>query len=218
MSMKDQVIKILFVEDDPAINRQVEHVLRLQPYEVLAATSATAAIPLCISFMPHVIVCNLQLHNISSHQFLIEIRNSRQLRHIPFIFVNGKAGWDHARFAMNLGADDYLAGPINHQHLLMSIKARLNRMDAITGFAAKEPVKEAPRLEVPMEVADKLSKTEFRIYRMVSSGLTTQEISRELSISMKTLENHRYNIAKKLNISGHYGLLHYVIKDQGKRK
>lgn len=217
--MKDQVIKILLLEDDPAVNRQVEPLLRQQSYEVVQAGSAGSPIALSMQTMPDLIVCDMQLHHISSHQFLIEVRNSMHLNHIPFIFINGKPGWDHARFAMNLGADDYLPAPFNTQHLLTSIKARLSRFKTISGFGEQTSVsKEPPRVEIPAEVADKLSKTEFRIYRMVSNGLTAQEISKELGISMKTLENHRYNIAKKLNISGHYGLLHYVIKDQVKRK
>lgn len=217
--MKDQVIKILLLEDDPAISRQVEPLLRQQPYEVVLASSAASPIALSMQTMPDLIVCDMQLHHISSHQFLIEVRNSMHLHHIPFIFINGKTGWDHARFAMNLGADDYLPAPFSNQHLLTSIKARLSRFKTIADFAEQAAVnKEPTRVEIPAEVADKLSKTEFRIYRMVSNGLTAQEISKELGISMKTLENHRYNIAKKLNISGHYGLLHYVIKDQVKRK
>lgn len=217
--MKDQVIKILLLEDDPAVSRQVEPLLRQQSYEVVQAGSAGSPIALSMQTMPDLIVCDMQLHHISSHQFLIEVRNSMHLNHIPFIFINGKPGWDHARFAMNLGADDYLPAPFNTQHLLTSIKARLSRFKTIAVFGEQTSVsKEPPRVEIPAEVADKLSKTEFRIYRMVSNGLTAQEISKELGISMKTLENHRYNIAKKLNISGHYGLLHYVIKDQVKRK
>lgn len=217
--MKNQIIKILLLEDDPAINRQVEPLLRQQAYEVVTAASADSPVALSMQTMPDLIVCDMQLHHISSHQFLIEVRNSMHLNHIPFIFINGKPGWDHARFAMNLGADDYLPAPFNGQHLLTSIKARLSRFRNIADFSAQAAAaSEPPRVEIPAEVADKLSKTEFRIYRMISDGLTAQEISKELSISMKTLENHRYNIAKKLNISGHYGLLHYVIKDQVKRR
>lgn len=215
--MKDQIIKILLLEDDPAISRQVEPLLRQQPYELVVTGSAGSAIAHAIQVMPDLIVCDMQLQHISSHQFLIEVRNNMHLNHIPFIFINGKTGWDHARFAMNLGADDYLPTPFNQQNLLMSIKARLSRFKNIADFGGQATAQEPPRVEIPAEVADKLSKTEFRIYRMISNGLTAQEISKELSISMKTLENHRYNIAKKLNISGHYGLLHYVIKDQVKR-
>lgn len=216
--MKDQIIKILLLEDDPAISRQVEQLLRQHSYEIVAASSAGAVIARCVQEMPALVVCDMQLHHISSHQFLIEMRNNMHLNHIPFIFINGKPGWDHVRFAMNLGADDYLPAPFNSQQLLTSIKARLSRFNAIADFTAQSAAaKEPQRVEIPAEVADKLSKTEFRIYRMVSNGLTAQEISQELGISMKTLENHRYNISKKLNISGHYGLLHYVIRDQIKR-
>lgn len=219
--MKDQNINILVLEDDPATGRQIAQLLRQQGYDVITDTSAHAAELLNARKIPSLIICDTRLRSISSHQFLIELRNNAQLKHVPFIYVNGKTGREHARFAMNLGADDYLPAPINSQDLLMSAKARLARFSTIISYGMqhvhKEEEEDLPQPGISMDLADKLSKTEFKIYRMVASGLTAQQISQEMSISLKTLENHRYNISKKLNISGHYGLLHYVIRNQVKR-
>lgn len=46
-----------------------------------------------------------------------------------------------------------------------------------------------------------LSRMEKKIFRLVGEGLTTNKISKLLFISPKTVENHRYNISKKLNLS-----------------
>lgn len=213
--MKNKIIKILLLEDDPITCRQVELLLRQHKYEPTIANSPKAAIILSTDLLPNLIICNAQLRNGSSHQFLIEMRSNRRLKHIPFILINGKPELKHARFSMNLGADDYLAAPLNTQDLLMSIKARLNRFEDIAAIPKQVNME---TLEIPVDVAEKLSKTEFRVYRMVAGGLTAREIAIEMSISLKTVENHRYNIARKLNISGHYALLHYVIKNQGKEK
>lgn len=213
--MKNKIIKILLLEDDPTAGRQVELLLRQHQYEITIVHSSKTAILLSTDLKPDLILCNAQLRSGSSHQFLIEMRSIRRLKHIPFIFIHGKTELKHARFSMNLGADDYLITPLNGQDLLMSIKARLNRFEEITALSKQMTME---TLEIPVDVAEKLSKTEFKIYRMVAGGLTAREIAIEMSISMKTVENHRYNIARKLNISGHYALLHYVIKNQGKEK
>ena len=51
-----------------------------------------------------------------------------------------------------------------------------------------------------MVVATSLSSTELRIAAMVKNGLTSQEIARQLNISLHTVKTHRKNIRKKLKI------------------
>ena len=47
-----------------------------------------------------------------------------------------------------------------------------------------------------------LTKTERLILSLIAKEKTTNQIADELSISYKTVENHRNNISKKLNLSG----------------
>jgi DNA-binding NarL/FixJ family response regulator len=56
---------------------------------------------------------------------------------------------------------------------------------------------------------DLLSKTEIKILYQISKNLSTPEIADALFNSPKTIDNHRTNIAKKLDISG-YNNLHYI--------
>ncbi|HEY1164145.1 MAG TPA: LuxR C-terminal-related transcriptional regulator, partial [Chitinophaga sp.] len=58
-----------------------------------------------------------------------------------------------------------------------------------------------------------LSKTEIRIIKLIAEGKNTKEIATELFVSNKTVENHRYNIARKLGLSGRNSLTEYVIKN-----
>jgi len=46
-----------------------------------------------------------------------------------------------------------------------------------------------------------LTRRELQVYVSIGKGLTTKEISTELGISVKTVENHRENIKSKLRIS-----------------
>ena len=51
-----------------------------------------------------------------------------------------------------------------------------------------------------MKIFGLLSFSELRIASMIMSGLTSQKIANELYISLRTVETHRKNIRKKLNI------------------
>jgi DNA-binding NarL/FixJ family response regulator len=60
----------------------------------------------------------------------------------------------------------------------------------------------------------KLTKAEQQIVRMIAEGQTTKSIAEKLFISSKTVQNHRSNICKKLNISGKNALLRYVLENK----
>jgi len=47
-----------------------------------------------------------------------------------------------------------------------------------------------------------LTPTERRIMRLIADGKTSKEIGAELSIHYRTIENHRTNICRKLNLEG----------------
>ena len=57
-----------------------------------------------------------------------------------------------------------------------------------------------------------LTKTEIKVLQKISENLSTSEIAENLFNSPKTIDNHRTNIAKKLNISGYNNLQAFAIK------
>lgn len=59
-----------------------------------------------------------------------------------------------------------------------------------------------------------LTKTEIKVLYKISENLTTNEIAEVLYNSPKTIDNHRTNIAKKLDISGYNNLQVVAIKNK----
>ncbi len=59
----------------------------------------------------------------------------------------------------------------------------------------------------------KLTQKEREILALIKQNYTSKEISEKLNRSIKTVENHRSNICRKLNISGTNALLRYIIEN-----
>lgn len=57
-----------------------------------------------------------------------------------------------------------------------------------------------------------LSQRESTVLDFVEKGYTNVNIADELGISVRTVETHRYNICKKLDISGPNGLLKWILR------
>ena len=79
---------------------------------------------------------------------------------------------------------------------------------AISGYLVKI---KTPEKSNPL---DKLTSTELQILKLISQNKTSSQIAKELFRSVRTIENHRNNICKKLNLSGQNALLLYAYENK----
>lgn len=59
-----------------------------------------------------------------------------------------------------------------------------------------------------------LSQREIEIINFIKKGFSSKEIAERLAISVKTVEVHRYNILKKLNLKNSAALVNYINNSQ----
>jgi two-component system invasion response regulator UvrY len=59
-----------------------------------------------------------------------------------------------------------------------------------------------------------LSREKIDIISYIREGLSSREIAETISISVKTVEVHRYNILKKLNVKNVAALVNYINTSQ----
>jgi DNA-binding NarL/FixJ family response regulator len=55
-----------------------------------------------------------------------------------------------------------------------------------------------------------LSGREIDIVKLLRDGLSSKEVARKLDITIKTVEVHRYNILKKLNLKNTAALVNFI--------
>ena len=76
------------------------------------------------------------------------LRGDPQTVGIPFIFLTANGDIDDLRVWMNLGADDYLAKPVDPEQLIAAVHARLRRAkDAGSGYSRPLERAEPAQLE-----------------------------------------------------------------------
>jgi DNA-binding NarL/FixJ family response regulator len=59
---------------------------------------------------------------------------------------------------------------------------------------------------------ERLTPAERTVLRLVAENKTSREIARDLSVSVRTVENHRTHICHKLGIKGHNALLQFAME------
>ncbi len=60
--------------------------------------------------------------------------------------------------------------------------------------------------------SDKLTSREKEVVYCLADGLTSKEIAAKIGISSKTVEFHRHNIMRKLEVKGVAGIVRYAIR------
>jgi len=115
--------------------------------------------------------------------------------------------------ALSAGADGYVLKEDSDTELLTAIENALAGTLFISPVLADELNAEEIKAckEKKGVVTDSLTPRERQVLKLVAEGKTSRDIAELLSISTRTVEHHRANLLKKLNISNTADLIKYAI-------
>jgi two-component system, NarL family, invasion response regulator UvrY len=114
--------------------------------------------------------------------------------------------------AFEAGAAGYLSKDSAREELINAIKAISAGQRYLSASIAQQL---AISLDGDSDGQPKqLTPREFEIMRMLSSGKTVSEVSRELFLSVKTVSTHRTRILQKLNLKTNVELAYYAMKNK----
>ena len=112
---------VLLAEDDRALRRYLEVVLRRAGYEVLPAADGLEAMKALLSTHVDAVVTDALMPHLSGHELCRFLREHPQLKDIPVLLLSGS---DPSLRPEQTGADLYLSKPVRADELAASI-ARL---------------------------------------------------------------------------------------------
>ncbi len=119
--------RILLIEDEPDLSDSISRVLRGAGHRVVAVQDGLEAFFHLEKGAPDLIISDIGLPGFDGLEILQRVRANAQLAFTPVIFLTAAAGLCHQRTAMNLGADDFLAKPVDRAELLQAVESRLRR-------------------------------------------------------------------------------------------
>lgn len=189
--------KILIIEDDMELHETIGTLLKLEGYNIISATNGEEGIELAREHLPDIIVCDIMMPEKSGIDVISALHSDKNTELIPFIFLTAKAELKDIRKGMLMGADDYITKPFNNEDLLRSIEIRLEKHKNLTTQVEHKNTFD----DKNKEIIKKLTKRERQIIKYFCKGLSCKQISQELFISFHTVDSHRKNIEKKMNVN-----------------
>jgi DNA-binding NarL/FixJ family response regulator len=187
--------RILVIEDEPEMRRNITTLLRLTEFKPLAAENGRQGVELARREKPDLILCDIMMPELDGFGVLRELQADEHLARIPFIFLTAKGEKDDLRSGMNLGADDYLTKPVGNAELVRAIETRLRRSEQQASreftpdFSSTQPLL---KLGLTPRVAETLL--------WIAQGKTNSDIATILGISESTVKKHVQEVFEKLGV------------------
>jgi two-component system cell cycle response regulator DivK len=122
--------RILVVEDNDLNRKLFCDVLKSQGYAVEPVSDGRDALDKAHSFVPNLIIMDIQLPNVSGLELIEAAKADRVLRSIPVLAVTAYAGKGDEERIRDAGADNYLAKPVSIGPFMAAVKALVEKAAA----------------------------------------------------------------------------------------
>jgi len=123
---KGAPVRVLIVEDEPAIAESLDYALRREGFETQTAATYTRAI--AARAWPTLIILDLMLPDGNGRDLLRVLRS--EARSTPVIVLSSREGESDRVSALEDGADDYVTKPFSPREVVARVRAVLRRMAA----------------------------------------------------------------------------------------
>jgi len=187
--------KILIIEDEPEMRRNLLTILRLEKFDAVGAENGRKGLELTRQNKPDLILCDVMMPELDGYGVLNALRDDPATVMTPFIFLTAKGEKPDIRVGMNMGADDYLTKPVAKADLLSAITARLKRQrqqgrqEFKPDFSCYDPLLS---LGLTPRVAE--------VLLWVAQGKTNGDIASIMGISESTVKKHVLELFEKLGV------------------
>ena len=207
---------ILIVDDHALMRNGLEAMLASEPnYEVVGvAADGMTAIRAVKDLRPDIVLMDLTMPRTSGMDAIVQIKRQHPDVKIVALTFHKEEKYIHA--TLEAGADGYVLKDDSRTELfnaLASVASGNNYLSpsivdkVVAGYLSGGDTSTAkPSWEV-------LTRREREVIKLIAEGKRTKEIADYLSLSPKTIEKHRTNLMRKLDLHNVSEVTVYAIKN-----
>lgn len=208
----DAEIRVLVVDDHPIFRVGVcERINSMGGRMALVgeASDGNTAHKLAGTLSPHVILMDLNMPGINGIEATEKIKTD--FPEIQIIILSADDELDDINAALQAGAGGYLLKSVSGIELQEAIFTVVDGGSVLSPSVARRLL---TVLSQPVVASNTLSEREIQILEMVSTGATNKSISKELFLSVRTVEAHVHKIFQKLGVSSRTEAVTQAIRDK----
>jgi DNA-binding NarL/FixJ family response regulator len=163
---------------------------------------------------PDVVLTDLMFPAQSGVELLAEVRRLSHMTHT--LVLTEHASEDHVRAALNAGADGYVLKDCNSAELMLAIRTVAAGQQflckAVAGNVLSDYLSRGKRPSAAT-VARSITERERAVLTRIALGNSNKSMARQLGVSPKTIEKHRSNLMRKLQLRNVAAVTMYAIRN-----
>lgn len=223
--MTQNEINLLIVDDHPIIRDGLRNMLESQTeqgtYKVFEAENEEQAIKVVKNNKLDCVIMDFQLPDKKGHEITKTL-----IGLVPDLKVLGLSNYDEYAYALEMlkaGAQGYVLKNVSIKELVFALNQIMNGnvyycndiANKLINYKLKELLNNEPRILLAKAKAEAsiLTQREIQIVELISQEFTNEDISFELGLSKRTVDNHRQNILNKLRLKNTAGLVRYAFQN-----
>jgi DNA-binding NarL/FixJ family response regulator len=214
--ISDAPHKVVIVDDHTLMRNGLEAMLLTEPsFEVIGvASDGKSAIRAATELRPDIILMDLTMPLTSGIDAIVRIKRKTPEIKIVALTFHKEAKYIHA--ALEAGVDAYVLKDDSRAELFSALANVLNNKSYLSPSIARTVMTgyvsggDSPTESVSWEI---LTTREREVIKLIAEGKRTKEIATYLSLSPKTVEKHRTNMMKKLDLHSVSEVTVYAIQN-----
>lgn len=181
---------IYLIDDDDGVRRSVGFMLKTSQLDVQVFADGTAFLKEVKHLDPGCVLLDVRMPGMDGLEVQAELRE-RGIAY-PVVVMTGHGDVDVAVKAMKAGAVDFIEKPFDKQVVLEAVEEGFSRLDRSSEVSQR-------RKEASLRL-NALTPREYEVLEGLVKGHPNKTIGYDLGISARTVEIHRANVMKKLEV------------------
>lgn len=205
---------ILIADDHTLVRETWSFILNTQPdFEVIAeAGTAEEAINVAKELHPDIVIMDINLPGMDGIEATKHIRKCAPSSRVLGVSLHSQPSY--ARKMIQTGAMGYVTKNSTRDEMFEAIHEIRNGNKYICQEIKNILSEQLINGSSAPTGLNSLSQREIEVIRFLKQGDSSKEIAEALDISVKTVEVHRYNILKKMNLKNTAALINFINNSQ----
>jgi DNA-binding NarL/FixJ family response regulator len=207
-------IRIFLIDDHVILREGLRALLQLEPqFEVVGeALSVPEAMRVVETSRPDLVITDIALPGDSGLSIIPLLKE--RLPNAVVIVLTAHCTDEYVHAALKVGASGYILKDATREELLEGIRSALDGRQYLSAAVTRHVIsgyldkREPSRPKVPVTLRER------EVLKLIALGHSTKHIAMRLNLSVKTVEKHRSNLMRKLDLQNSAAVTLYAVRQK----
>jgi two-component system response regulator NreC len=205
---------IVLADDHHVVRQGLKTLLEIEPdFSVIGETADGLAVPnLVDDLQPDVLVVDLIMPGLNGLDIIQQV--AQRSTHTRIVVLSMHANEAYVSEALRNGAAAYVLKGSSAADLVQAVREVMAGQRYLSPPLSKQDIGayEQKTKDTQLDAYHTLTPREKEVLLLVAEGHTSSEIAARLSISSRTVETHRRNLMRKLDLQSQVDLIRYALR------